>query len=86
LTSISSRAPLLDRHKSNTDTDCHGKLLAKYGTDEQKKEWLQPLLDGKIRSAYVMTEIDVAASDAKNLAFEMRREGDDYILNGVVSI
>jgi acyl-CoA dehydrogenase len=60
-------------------------LLAKYGNEAQKAKWLQPLLDGKIRSAYVMTEIDVAASDAKNLALEMRRENDEYILNGVVS-
>lgn len=41
-------------------------------------------MDGKIRSAYVMTEIDVAASDAKNLALDMRREGNEYVLNGVV--
>ncbi|ETI27242.1 hypothetical protein G647_09925 [Cladophialophora carrionii CBS 160.54] len=58
-------------------------LLAKYGTEAQKQQWLRPLLDGKIRSAYVMTEIDVAASDAKNLALEMRREGNEYVLNGV---
>jgi acyl-CoA dehydrogenase len=56
-----------------------------YGNDAQKERWLRPLLDGKIRSAYVMTEIDVAASDAKSLALEMRREGNEYILNGVVS-
>lgn len=60
-------------------------LLAKYGNEEQKKTWLRPLMDGKIRSAYVMTEIDVAASDAKNLALDMRREGNEYVLNGVVS-
>lgn len=42
-------------------------------------------MDGKIRSAYVMTEIDVAASDAKNLALDMRREGSEYVLNGIVS-
>lgn len=60
-------------------------LLAKYGNEAQKKEWLKPLLDGKIRSAYVMTEPAVASSDAKNVSLDMRREGDSYVLNGVVS-
>jgi acyl-CoA dehydrogenase len=57
-------------------------ILAQFGTPEQKREWLLPLLNGEIRSAFAMTEPDVASSDATNIQFSIRREGDEYVLNG----
>jgi acyl-CoA dehydrogenase len=57
-------------------------VLDRYGSEEQKRQWLQPLLDGKIRSAFAMTEPRVASSDATNISLEARLEGDEWVLNG----
>lgn len=57
-------------------------LLNMFGTDEQKKRWLRPLLDGEIRSAFAMTERHVASSDATNIETSIVRDGDDYVING----
>ena len=57
-------------------------VIDKYGTDEQKREWLEPLLAGEIRSAFGMTEPNVASSDATNIGSSIVEDGDEYVING----
>ncbi|KAK4137672.1 acyl-CoA dehydrogenase NM domain-like protein [Trichocladium antarcticum] len=57
-------------------------VLAKYGNDAQKAKWLKPLMEGQIRSAFLMTEPQIASSDARNIEMKIERDGDHYVLNG----
>ena len=57
-------------------------VLTMFGTDEQKEQWLVPLLEGQIRSAFAMTEPGVASSDATNIECRIERDGDEYVING----
>src|SRR3954466_7265800 len=57
-------------------------VFMRYGTKEHKQKWLKPLMNGEIRSAFLMTEPDVASSDATNIETSIKRDGDDYVING----
>ena len=84
LAEISGRSPLLAPDAMNCSAPDTGnmELLALFGTDEQKSQWLAPLLDGTIRSAFAMTEPDVASSDASNICTRIERDGHSYVING----
>ncbi len=84
LAEILGRSPALAPEATNCAAPDTGnmELLHLAGTDEQKKRWLEPLLDARIRSAFCMTEPDVASSDASNIATTIRADGDSYVIDG----
>ena len=84
LAEITGRSPWIAPEALNCSAPDTGnmELLSLFGTPEQKARWLEPLLDGTIRSAFSMTEPDVASSDATNIATRIERDGDDYVISG----
>ena len=84
LAEITGRSPWIAPESLNCSAPDTGnmELLSLFGTPEQKERWLHPLLDGKIRSAFSMTEPAVASSDATNIATRITRDGDHYLING----
>jgi acyl-CoA dehydrogenase len=84
LAEIMGRSPALAPEACNCAAPDTGNMevFTLFGTEEHKQRWLEPLLAGTIRSAFAMTEPGVASSDATNIEMSMRRDGDDYLLNG----
>jgi acyl-CoA dehydrogenase len=84
LAEITGRSPHLAPEALNCAAPDTGNMevLHMFGTSEQKERWLVPLLEGQIRSAFAMTEPAVASSDARNISTEIRRDGDEFVING----
>jgi acyl-CoA dehydrogenase len=84
LAEITGRNPWIAPEAINCSAPDTGnmELLSLFGTEEQKRTWLEPLLEGRIRSAFSMTEPEVASSDATNIATRIERDGDHYVING----
>jgi len=81
---ITGRSPYIAPEALNCSAPSTGnmEILHMFGTDEQKQRWLEPLMDGRIRSGFSMTEPDVASSDARNISTSIVRNGDEYVING----